>query len=217
MNLSTAQRLALDKVELLHEEVQLEKRLLRKRIEAEFERQFDALMRKQSRACHEALVLGVPKTRIGRAMGTSNWEMINRIFDLTADEAQVEQKLATQHTPPVESGDGVWTFHPDNSTLVIHRWREHGTMARRRSDDLEIPLVLDASGLWESALGRDPETTKQTKINWDLWRGIRTQVNIATGLTATSEPAALFTQSPQDDYWASYQADEDDEYRESEA
>lgn len=217
MNLSTAQRLALDKVELLHEEVQLEKRLLRKRIEAEFERQFDALMRKQSRACHEALVLGVPKTRIGRAMGTSNWEMINRIFDLTADEAQVEQKIATQHTPPVESGDGVWTFHPDNSTLVIHRWREHGTMARRRSDDLEIPLVTDQFGFLASSYGPAEATTRETRISWDLWDAILAQVNTAMGSTVTAEPTPLFTPSPQDDYWANYQADEDDEYRESEA
>src|SRR4051812_39193138 len=90
LKLSTTQMVDLKAVAEAHEEVLNARRLLRAQIEEEFEKRFDDLLRKRSRAANAALANGVSKSRVGRAMGTTNWPQINEVLALTEEEHAVE-------------------------------------------------------------------------------------------------------------------------------
>lgn len=216
MKTNAEQQQWLDTLSRKNQQVRLHRLEARARLEKLIEQELSVLLVEQSQLANEALKAGVSKTRIGRAIGTANWDTIKEVLGLTDPSVWAVEDV-TAPTPPVQAEDGVWTFYPDRSVLVIHRWKEHGTMARAHQDALEIPLVVDANGMLESSYGTDPETTRRTKINWDLWSNIRAQVNAAMGLVAPVYVPPEYTPAPGDDYWAAYQGEEDDEYRESEA
>lgn len=129
---------ALDKVRMFHEDVIAARRTLRRRIEEEFAKEIDGLLRKRSRAANEALAAGVPKTRIGRALGTSNWSTIQEILDLTRDERA--DRRADQSA--VRAPSGPWSLHRDPAGNLVgvtfHQWR-----SRTSKDDMTGEVYFD--------------------------------------------------------------------------
>lgn len=143
MKLTTAQQVDLIALAEAHEEVMTAKRLLRAQIEAEFEKRFDDLLRKRSRAANAALAAGVSKSRVGRAMGTTNWPQINEVLALTETERVTEQ-TADRYL----IGDG-WSFDTETLTFELTAWRHRHTKKIEKRT-LTVPMhkveVMDGYG-----------------------------------------------------------------------
>lgn len=136
VKLNPQQERILDRIDELHEEVVAARRTFRKRIEEQFAKEIDGLLRKRSRAANEGLAAGIPKSRIGRALGTSDWGTITDILALTADEFD----------PAVPTGqsvsDGRWLLHRDDAgrpaSATFFRW-----MTRSAKEEVTGELRID--------------------------------------------------------------------------
>lgn len=85
--LSGSQQAAVNKVRALREKRTTERQSLRERIEAEFQVQLLGLEVELSQAVNEAVVREkVPKTQVQRALGTSNWDSLQKLMSLTSGD-----------------------------------------------------------------------------------------------------------------------------------
>lgn len=173
VKLNPAQQIALDRVFELHEEVITSRRLLKRRIEEEFAKQMDGLIRRRSRAANAAIAAGVPKTRVGRALGTSDWSTISDILSMTASEFEDQQQaLASANEQP-------WVIKTDQRDRVVgitlHRW-EDATTGEQRSGSVYIDLLWnDYSKVWTAA---DHGQYEQFGIGWSwLYPNVLKQID----------------------------------------
>lgn len=95
--MSREQQFELNVLRDIHAEIALKRSTLRAQIERELEKQMTALYARQSRQANTCINAGVSKTKVGRAIGTSDWATIKRVLDLTANEfeAPVEAESAS--------------------------------------------------------------------------------------------------------------------------
>jgi hypothetical protein len=80
------QKRALSKLETIHDEYMENKRNIRREIEARFEAELLKIRVRESMAANEAIRAGASLTKVGRAMGTSDWRTIQDRLALTAEE-----------------------------------------------------------------------------------------------------------------------------------
>lgn len=83
-NYSSDQQAKLDALAAIHLQRVHQKSSRRLQIETQVREALDALQTRESLAANEALALGVSKTKIGRAMGTSNWDTLSAVLARTA-------------------------------------------------------------------------------------------------------------------------------------
>lgn len=144
--LSADQRSALLDVERIHEEYIDARRRLRKEVEARFEADLLTIRVRESMAANKAIQLGVAKTTVGRAFGTSDFNTINERLALTAEEfaaadvSEIEDRVleyeAGWFRAVIRRGktllgqfDGPMVFYAklDDGKLVLDDDRETGT------------------------------------------------------------------------------------------
>lgn len=212
MKLSIDQQADLDVLAEIHTEVVDAKRVMEKRIREQFEREFEALLRRQSKQANRCIAQGIPKTKVGRALGTSDWGTIAGVLSLTREEIRQDEQVAVANT--VEGPNGDWTYHPDTKILVVHHWRENGTMGRWRQDDLELQMKdTDHGTLTFTEYGDD--ITRRTKLEVHSVGEFENAVNVAMGFRKPEVDDHYA--DPRDDFWASYSQNEADEDVETEA
>lgn len=77
-----------------HHEIMTERRFGMLEAKRALEAKLEGMRREESRLANRALEAGLSKTRIGRAVGTSNWHTVAELLDLTGDERKAEQEIA---------------------------------------------------------------------------------------------------------------------------
>jgi hypothetical protein len=78
------QREKLDALSAIHLQRVRQRAALRLQVEAQLRDALHGLEIRESRAANHALSLGVTKTDIGRAIGTSNWETLRKLLSLSS-------------------------------------------------------------------------------------------------------------------------------------
>jgi hypothetical protein len=82
MNLHPAQQAQLDVIASMHGRYVSERAALRRAIEAEFEQRLAYLRAQIAVEVARGAELGISKTKLGRAMGTTDWTTIQARIDL---------------------------------------------------------------------------------------------------------------------------------------
>ena len=84
--LSAVAEARLERLREKHTEKMVAKANLKAEIEAAYRSKLRDLDFDESRLMNECLLAGVPKSRIGLAVGTQNWDRLNAMYALTEDE-----------------------------------------------------------------------------------------------------------------------------------
>lgn len=111
------QRNALQVLIALHGQKVHQKAVIRAQVEAEIAERIEKLSIKESRAASEAFELGVTKTDIGRAIGTSHWQTIqDTIMRTTLEVADLAVGIADTLE---RREDGWYATSPDGCTMPL--------------------------------------------------------------------------------------------------
>lgn len=122
------QKRALSKLETIHDEYMDSKRNIRREIEARFEAELMKIRVRESMAANEAIKAGASLTKVGRAMGTSDWRTIQDRLALTAEEFAVKQEVPS------------WVIDWDAKTGVLNWFEWDG---ERTEGPLDIVIAED--------------------------------------------------------------------------
>lgn len=109
--LKTVQQAKLAQLSALHGQYVLAKAELRAKVEAEYQNKLRDFELRESRLMNEALILDIPKTVIGRTIGSANWSTLKAKYELTSNEFVQREQL-----PQFE-------LDLENKTILIH-WAE---------------------------------------------------------------------------------------------
>lgn len=80
MRMSDEQEFKLSVLRRVHEELALKRTTLRAQIEERLQDELNSVYLRRAQAASECLSAGISKTKIGRAMGTSDWKTITDIL-----------------------------------------------------------------------------------------------------------------------------------------
>lgn len=140
MRLRPEQEAELDVLAEIHVDVVDAKRVMEKRIQEQVERELDALLRRQSRQARRCLEQGVPKTKIGRALGTADWKTINGVLELTAPEARVaiaaEQAQEARQAELAPTPD--WEYDVASRRLLVRRWTDEQNLTHEGEFTVQV-------------------------------------------------------------------------------
>lgn len=134
----------IDRLSAKHREFKLAELTVRERVQQQVERELNVLLVERSQAANDALAAGVSKTRIGKAMNTSDWSTVRSVLDLAgpteADLVAAEAKYL--------KGDG-WSFDTETLTFELTAWRHRHTKKIEKRT-LTVPMhkveVMDGYG-----------------------------------------------------------------------
>lgn len=131
--LNPIQRRALDAVRLAHGDLMASRHDMKIEVMMEVQRRLAQKEIAESRAMNEALALGIPKTMIAAAVGTSNWNTLSEKYALTAHEftaEKVAERAESARGPQFEHDawagrltvnwweDAAGTIHEEGATLT---------------------------------------------------------------------------------------------------
>lgn len=117
-----------------HTQYVLAKAELRAKVEAEYQNKLRDYELRESYLMNEALNLNVPKTVIGRTIGTTNWHTIAERLSLTADEFTT---VAENQQYVVDKANKMFTVN----------WQED-TNGNRFDTPMVLKLIQDSDG-WQ--------------------------------------------------------------------
>lgn len=149
MKLTPEQSAEVAQLEEIHEDIIDAKKALEKRIRAQFEHELDAMLRRQSRQANRCLDVGVPKTAIGRAVGTSDWKTISAMINLAKPELELEaeKEAAAVEAAAVEPeqelleftfGDGkIYRVKEPYDAVLMYEADERARKEREQQEALE--------------------------------------------------------------------------------
>lgn len=90
------QKQSLDALARKNKQIRTHRADARARIEQQIEEEMVVLLVEQSQLANQCVDLGVSKTRVGRAMGTTNWETITTVLSLATPERTAEPEPAEE-------------------------------------------------------------------------------------------------------------------------
>jgi hypothetical protein len=114
---------SLSKLASIHDEYIDARRTIRRQIEQKYEQELFKIRMRESLAANEAKKAGASLTKIGRAIGTSDWRTIQDRLALTADDFIEKESIPS------------FVFDRDAMTVTINWWEWEG-------ERFEEPMVL---------------------------------------------------------------------------
>lgn len=160
-------------LEQKNREIKIHRLELKARLEEMLQKEASLLSVEQSQLANRAYVAGVSKTRIGRAMGTTNWNTVNDVLALTNPDWQQPEEVDEVR------GEG-WSFDRSTGRLTLTNWKNRHKRAMDDSKTLVVPLVLneDSSELDAKNYVRD---VREPGVDVMWWVEILGQVNALAG------------------------------------
>lgn len=171
--------------EIRKEEV-LAKATLKAEIEARYREELAAIRYRMSRAANQAKEAGASATRIGRAIGTSNWDTIRSLLDLSAAEFAP--------TPSQRAHEEPWTVNVGADGLpvsvTLHEYKDKAT-GQMLVADLVVPGKVATDGYfnmhsWEVA----------DRVDWDWITDLERAIWKSLGRVAESKPPTPASVNP---------------------
>lgn len=198
MILTTEQSMMLDNLRDTHAELAMKRSTLRAQVEKELESRLNAILRRRSRLANECVAAGISKTKVGRAMGTSDWKTISSILAITRDEFETDQNAGKAYR--VENLDEQGS--PTAVTLEVYKDRATGEVVR---GPITIPLVRLPFSRKISWIPDDPATSK---VLIGYLYDVTLEINEGL-IDPDDEPVAPAAKAP-DDYRARFFVPDDD-------
>lgn len=127
------QQYLIEKLAAKHKQYKIAELTVAERIREQVEKELNVLLVERSQIANEAHAAGVSKTRIGRALMTSDWGTVRSVLELAGGAAAPEAVEAN-----FIKGDG-WIFNKETFKLELTAW-PHRHLKRTEKRLLVIPM-----------------------------------------------------------------------------